>query len=313
MVEPHLTSEQMSRFAAGTTSPAEREAMLAHCEDCAPCGDRLAVVLLVRTPGADVAQAGGSAASGLGVARAGGSAAPSPGVARAGGGAAPSRRRWTTAVAAAVFLAIAVYALVRSGVVPAVLPTPFSGPEIAEPPSAERQALTARWALFASDENIPPLIYGFIHRVVYPDTVLTFDADHVPLVKAALVELERGNYEAAIRRFRDLTARRPGDEDLAGWLGIALYLAGDTGEEVEANLRRGTESHIQPVQRHSVWYLSQHMFRVGQPEEGVLWLLELVHVPVAIGRKATELFERLPLDELDLREAAQRETRLRVK
>ena len=162
--------------------------------------------------------------------------------------------------------------------------------------------MTAGWAGLATDENIEPRHYQFVVRVVYGELVRMSDVDDVLAMKSALYDLENDEYSSAIDKFRELsTNSRVNHTDVAGWLGIALYLSGETSDEVEALLRRGTDSKILTLQMGCQWYLGHHLFRVGRPEEGVLWIATLVPVPTAQGRQAAEFFERLPFDSLDPR------------
>ncbi len=126
------------------------------------------------------------------------------------------------------------------------------------------------------------------------------DVDDVLAIKSALYDLENDEYSSAVDKLRALSVNpRVNGTDIAGWLGIALYLSGETSDEVEALLRPGTESRINPLERGCQWYLGHHLFRVGRPEEGVLWIATLSPNPTAIGRKAADFLRRLPLESLD--------------
>jgi tetratricopeptide (TPR) repeat protein len=257
--EEHLTAEHLVRMATGDLPGDQREAALSHLEVCAPCGDRLAAILLLRQ-----------------------------------GQRREARRAWVprAAAAATVVLVAALWMLVSF---PGADPAP-------EPLSPERQALVDRWAGFASEENINDLIYGFILRVVYPDIIPVSPGHHLPKTRAALVDLRRGRYDEAVRKLVELHLAYPDFDSIAGWLGIALYLSGETDPEVGKLLERGTRAGINPLYEACVWYGAHYLFLTGRPEEAVATLRPLILIRDHMGRMAKALLEQLPLHELDLDE-----------
>jgi len=260
--EDHLTAVQLVRVADQDLPGDEREAALSHLEICAPCGDRLAAILLLRQ-----------------------------GQRRRAG------RAWVPLAAAAAVVAFvaALYVLA---------PFPSAEPE-PEPLSPERQALVDRWAGFASKENISELVYDFVLRIGYPDITPASPGHHLPKTRAAVVDLRNGRYDEAARKLVELHLTYPDFDSIAGWLGIALYLSGETGPAVGALLEQGEQTSIDPLSLRCVWYGAHHLFLIGRPEDAIPKLRQLAPMPVRVGREAKALLEQLPLDELDLDEEVQ--------
>lgn len=260
--EEHLTAEHLVRMATDDLPGDQREAALSHLEVCAPCGDRLAAILLLRQ-----------------------------------GQRSRARRAWVpmAAAAATVVVVAALWMLISF---PGGSPAP-------EPLSPERQALVDRWAGFASNENIGDLIYGFILRVVYPEIIPVSPGHHLPKTRAAVVDLRRGRYDDAVRKLVELHLAYPDFDSIAGWLGVALYLSGETAPEVEGLLARGEQSGIDPLSRRCVWYGAHLLLLTGRPEDAIPKLRELAPMRLSIGRQAKALLEQLPLHELDLGEESQ--------
>ncbi len=174
-----------------------------------------------------------------------------------------------------------------------------------EPLSPERQALVDRWAEFASKENISDLSYGFILRVLYGDIIPVSPGHHLPKTRAAVVDLRNGRYDEAVRKLVELHFAYPDFDSIAGWLGIALYLSGETGPEVGELLERCEQTNIDPLRRRCVWYGAHHFFLIGRPEDAIPKLRQLAPIRVTVGRQAKALLEQLPLGELDLDEESQ--------
>jgi len=261
--QQHISAERLAALAAGELPEAEREVVLRHLEECAPCGDRLAAALLLR---------GGHAG-------------------------APGRGRIALAAAAAlVLLAGAWMMLPRYAAGP-----PEPAPAAAPPPlSPERQAVVDRFAGYAQDDNIEPFVYDWLLDIAYPDVVPVSPDQHQRRTRAALEDLRDDRYQEAIDQLAELYREYPDFDTIGGWLGVALYLNGETDPLVEALLEKGMQSDMLPLVRMSQWYSAQYLLRTHRPEEAVARLRELAPSPVALGRKAKAQLEELPLEELGM-------------
>ncbi|MGD8329137.1 MAG: zf-HC2 domain-containing protein [Acidobacteriota bacterium] len=262
--EQHISAERLAALAGGELPEAEREAALRHLEECAPCGDRLAAVLLLRRSHVSAPRRGGIA----------------------------------LAAAALVLLAGAWMMLPRERA-----ETPVAEAPVPQPLSPERRAVVDRFAAYAQDENIEAFVYDWLLDIAYPDVVPVSPDQHQPRTRAALEELRDGHYPQAIDQLADLYREYPDFDTIGGWLGVALYLNGETDPVVEALLEKGRESSLGPLADMSTWYGAQYLLRTHRPEEAVALLRLLAPRPIQLGRMAKAQLEEMPLEELDLHDA----------
>ena len=103
-----------------------------------------------------------------------------------------------------------------------------------------------------------------------------------------------GRYDEAVAQLSMLYRARPGDGEVAGSLGIALYLAADDSDRVEALLAQGRALRAQDFSNLSGWYLANHYLRGGDLVQAIAVLEELISPqPDEAGTQARELLERL--------------------
>lgn len=203
----------------------------------------------------------------------------------------PPRLAWAATAAAAALVMVG--GLSALGLLSRAEPAP-------EPLSPERQALVERWAGYASRENIEPMYYDFILRIVYPDVVTVSPDRRHEETRAAVIDLRDGRYDAAIEKLVALQVAYPDFDTIAGWLGVALHLSGQTDPLVETLLERGTHSGIELLRELGFWYGAQQLMLSGRPEEAFAKLTRLAEHNTTVGRLGRGQLTELPWDELDL-------------
>jgi hypothetical protein len=260
--QEHISAERLAALAAGELPEADREAVLRHLEECAPCGDRLAAVLLLRR----------------------------------GRTSAPARGWIALAAAAALVLLAGAWVLLPPA--PAERSAPAASTPQPLPP--ERQAVVDRFAGYARSDNIKPEIYDFVMRVLYPETTPVSPDQHQAQTREAIIDLRDGRYDEAVDQFAALYIEYPDFPSLAGWLGVSLYLEGETDPVVLGLLDRGRESGVTMLQELGLWYGAQYLLRTGEPEAAVGRLRELAQIRDHIGRLGKAQLEELPLEELGM-------------
>jgi hypothetical protein len=202
------------------------------------------------------------------------------------------RRAWGSWKAWATPAAVAVLVMTY-------LFTPWPAAQLEqEPLSPGRQAVVDQFAAHARRDNIDKMIYDFLLGLVYRDVVPVAPNQPGPRTRAAVIDLRDGRYDDAVTELAALHREFPEFDSIAGWLGVALHLAGETDAVVETMLVRGQQSDIDPLQEMSSWYLGQHFLLTKQPERAVAELERLAEIPVIIGRMARAQLDELPLRDL---------------
>lgn len=153
------------------------------------------------------------------------------------------------------------------------------------------QALPAAssWSEFATSEGLDPRL---VHSL-FGDALLV-GVDPFPFEKlTAFRQLVDGDLNNALRGFRNLHAMRPADSEVAAYLGIAMYLAGETTRDVEVLLTQGLEAQMSTIQRYSQWYLANHFLRNQRPDRAIEILQPLARSADRPGRQAKALMDDL--------------------
>lgn len=196
------------------------------------------------------------------------------------------------AAAASLTLIVAAWALYISSVAAPEAPTM----------TAEQELLAQRWGGYASRENIDDLLYDFVLRIVYPDVVAVSPDQRDRRTRIAVVAIRNEDYQEAIDELIELNLEYPEFDSIAGWLGVALHLSGETDPLVERLLDRGTDSGITLLQEMGLWYGAHQLLLTGRPQAAVQKLSELAQTNDHMGRLARSLLAEMPLDELELGE-----------
>lgn len=166
--------------------------------------------------------------------------------------------------------------------------------------TAEQRALAQQWAPFASRDNVDDMLYDFALRVAYPDVVAGSPDQRHRRTRDAVIALRDERYDEAAEELLELNLEYPESDAIAGWLGVALHLSGDTDPRVEGLLERGMDSGIDLLQELGLWYGAHQLLLTGRPQEAVERLGELAEDNGRMGRLARALLARMPLDELEL-------------
>lgn len=176
-----------------------------------------------------------------------------------------------------------------------------SGTAEPEPLPPERQALVDRWAGFARRGNLRPDLYDFTLRVLYPDVVPVSPDQHMQQTREALIDLRDNRYQLASEKLLSLHLEHPDFDSIAGWLGVAMFLSGETDPLVGQLLDRGTRAEVTLLREGSLWYEAQRLLLTGAPEEAIPKLSRLAAINDSMGRMARDFLDQLPLQELQLR------------
>ena len=165
--------------------------------------------------------------------------------------------------------------------------------------TAEQQALAQRWGAYATRENVPDLLYDFTLRIQFPDIVPVSPDRRYQRTRQAVVDIRDERYDVAIEELMELSLQYPEFDTIAGWLGVALHLSGETDPLVGELLERATETGDGLLRDAGLWYGAQQLLLTGRPQPAVEKLEVLARVNDHIGRLARAQLEELPLDELE--------------
>jgi len=114
-----------------------------------------------------------------------------------------------------------------------------------------------------------------------------------PRVKNAVEALWSGNLENALDALKELRAERPGDPEIAAYLGIALYLSGEQDDSVRVLLLEGAATEWLTLSRYSMLYLANHYLRLGIHSEAIEILSDLAPARDSPGESAAVLLRQL--------------------
>jgi len=120
----------------------------------------------------------------------------------------------------------------------------------------------------ATTEEYPPALVQFRFRGGSGTSTHAFEAE----LKSATRKLASGAYSDAIPALEQLLKTRPGEHEIAAYLGISRYLAAENGEDVRKLLERGMSDDLDYVRRAARWYLANLHLRRGETERAVAHL-----------------------------------------
>lgn len=140
------------------------------------------------------------------------------------------------------------------------------------------------WAELATSEGPDPRLV----RRIFGDGLPADTDTRLMETRTAFEHLVNGRLEQAIEILRGLYLERSAD-DVAAYLGIALYLSGQADEVVEGLLRQGVNSSRTADAHYSQWYLANHFLRLGDPQSAESILQDLAKSSDRPGRFAAEL------------------------
>jgi hypothetical protein len=182
-------------------------------------------------------------------------------------------RRWIGLVAASVVFAALLGAIVLSGWLRPGGPLPDEG--VARLATTQAPSRLMLDFLFSTETSV----------------------DNRARARGGFALIVDGRYDDAVAQLSTLYDAQPGDGEVAMSLGIALYLAGDDSDRVEALLTQGRALRPQDFSNLSGWYLGNHFLRRGHLVQAIVVLEELVSPqppdPDESGTQARELLERL--------------------
>ena len=107
----------------------------------------------------------------------------------------------------------------------------------------------------------------------------------------ALIVEER--FDDAVRLLSPLNEARPGDDEVATGLGIALYLSDDSSDRAEWLLTQGAGTQRDDLSHYAKWYLGNLYLRRGDLVRATLVLEDISTEPDFPGTWARELLRRL--------------------
>lgn len=263
----HVDIDQLLAYAHGQLSEDDAGAVIEHSESCNQCGNELAVLLALRHEQERAA-------------------VPSSAI---GTGASPLPRLARLAASLAIAVLVGATALWWSGLLDGGAGTGAGG-----------------WADLATDEPpdqtlvdwlFEPAPVPAIRAPVTPGTdPVAAERELLAAKRAALELVVQRRYGEAITALDTLSAAHPDDTEIAAYLGIASYLAGDLSDDTRALLLRAAASPRQPVGRTAGWYLANYYLRAERPEEALLILESLAQTRDLAGENAAALLVRFPPD-----------------
>lgn len=194
----------------------------------------------------------------------------------------PKAAPWMTpgrlsALAAALVVALMLSVVLMSSLFRGAVDDPAAGVF-----PAEAVALGARLATSAPPD---PAMFDFL----FPEATLAVQQG--PGAGFGMIVERR--YVEAVRQLQPLHDAAPLRGEVAAVLGVARYLNGDNGTEVEALLRQGNALAADDLRHLSAWYLSNLYLRRGDLVQARSVLDELAEWPDAPGQRAAALLERL--------------------
>jgi len=251
----HVAIERLLAYAHGESEGDEAAAVLRHGRACRECGDQLAVMLALREiPAVTVA--------------------PTPTPTQPTAWLTPGR---LGALAAALVVALMLAVVLSFSSLRGVGDDPgaavFSDGDV---------ALGARLATSAPPDA---MMLDFL----FPEATLAVQQE--PGASFRLIVGRR--YDEAVQQLQPLHDAAPMRGEVAAALGVARYLNGDSGPDVEALLRQGNALAADDLRHLSAWYLGNLYLRRGDLVQARVVLDELAEWPDVPGESAAVLLRRL--------------------
>lgn len=246
----HPDPIELIQLARGTLPDERAGELREHCVECGPCGDQLAAVVLLRDD--------------------------------AGGRTGRQMRRWQVAAAAVLLVGVGLVALFASvelgptgdrtgpGGASAVDALEDAGlPELQAAATPEEGSAEA-YAGLASEANLVPPVVVDLFRQRYGEPVSVVSPERTFVEGLELLVADRP--VAARQALERVRTARPNDLAVAGFLGIARYLAGDFSSATERLLTVSAHGADPGIAFYFRWYLANLYLRQGRVEvaEGLL-------------------------------------------
>jgi hypothetical protein len=205
---------------------------------------------------------------------------------------------------------LAVMLALRIGPAGNIVPAPQVGHDTMAPPDQRRlKALLAASVVFVAvlgtlmmsgifDTELPDV--AGLATTVPPDRVdLDFlfgqvvPASTVGTARAGFALIVDGRFEDAVRLLSPLNEARPGDDEVATGLGIALYLSDDSSVRAEWLLAQGGATRREDLSHYAKWYLGNLYLRRGDVAQATLVLEDISTESDFPGTWARQLLRRL--------------------
>ena len=150
-------------------------------------------------------------------------------------------------------------------------------------------------AALATTEPIPAYIVRFHLGALAPISEMPGVLPVQPRLLAAGEKLANGDNETALRELEQLRLDAPESRNVAGYLAIARYLAGDNSDETGALLEHGASTSVEDnvMATFSRWYLGNLLLRVGKTEDAIEVFRDLAQLPTIPGNLSLEMLQAI--------------------